>query len=54
MKTIPMQVCIRILIDVEVPDGGDEEEAEEILRNMDDSELWAIAKYVDYEYDVEE
>ena len=54
MKTIPMQVCIRILVNVEVPDGGDVEEAEEILRNMDDLELREIAEFVDYEYDSEE
>ena len=48
---IQMVVTIEVFVDVEVDTY---EEAEEFLRNTEDTELWAIAKEITHEYDIVE
>lgn len=43
-----MNVTITLTIEVE---ASDSDGAEEVLRQTDDAELWAIAKQITYEYD---
>jgi hypothetical protein len=48
---VPMMVTITIFVDVDV---DTHEAAEDLLRNIDDAELFAIARKVQYEYDIVE
>ena len=48
---VPMMVTITLFIDV---DTFIYEEAREILRNTDDPELFELAKFMDYEYELVE
>ena len=51
MPKYTVTVTIDLIFDVE---ADDEEEAEDIARNMEDSEMRAVADLIQYEYTVNE
>ena len=44
-----LMMCVEITLMVPV-EANTEEEAEELLRNTDDAELWAIAESIEHDY----
>jgi len=48
---VQMKVTLELLVDVEV---DTHEEAEVLLCDLDDAELWAISKQITYKYDLVE